>query len=1294
MTYIFINNCTKYQNPLKSQIEKNTRNAKKPEIYSIYEIFKLSSELEINRNSIATLENLLQAKFLQSPFKPKGHLISIFHRSNILSPWSSKAIEIINSCNLDEVSSIEKGLIYEFRKDSKAYFGILKKLSSVIDPMTQICITKEKQFFEYLYNKQPYNQVLNTEYLSLKKIDNYNISMGLALNKLEIEYLKNIYNRLKRNPSDIELMMFAQINSEHCRHKIFNSELRNNKFRSTTTLFKLIKKTKNKSSSDVVSAYKDNCAIIRSTKNKILKTDLNNKEYKYLTEKSFYIIKAETHNHPTAISPYPGAATGSGGELRDEGATGIGSIPKVGFAGYTLSNLNIPNHLNPWEKNSIGYPKRIKKALDIIIEAPIGAASYNNEFGRPNIFGYFRTCEFNVNKTATSKFSIGFHKPIMIAGGVGMIRNNHTKKKKLSNGDLIIILGGPSYLIGMGGGAASSLKSGASTEDLDFSSVQRDNPEMQRRCQEVINHCIYLDKKTPIKSIHDVGAGGLSNAVPEIVNESNMGAEIELSKIPLGETNLSPLQIWCNESQERYIVVIHKNSLKIFDNICKQENCPYSIIGKATNKNKLIVHDSNKQKIIDLPMKYLLGKPPIPPINIVEPKKILQKTSNKKISSFKECVVRTLSMPSVSDKGFLITIGDRSVSGLVARDQMIGQHQIPVSNVAITLSDIDSLHGQVMTIGERPLIAINNAVSSVEMAFGEMITNISCSYIQKLSKIKLSANWMASSKNKNQLNSLYFSVKRVSDLCLKTGITIPVGKDSLSMSTLWKNKKTKFEVESPVSLIISAFSDIDNVSLNITPALKGSGRMIFIDLSNRKQRMGGSALHQSYQIIDNDTPKIENIDVLIKFFNFSQDLIKNKIITAYHDKSDGGAFTALSEMAFAGNCSIDVDKISNFLDNQDKLINFFFNEELGVFVEVPDSMMERFTACAKKHGFASKITNIGKSYIENKPKIKINAYKKIAYHLYELRKYWSSLSYNIQSLRDNPSTAKEEYKNKINIHKNRKLYEIQSKLTFSLQNNKKIIINKKTNPRIAILREQGVNGQREMAHAFLKAGFECDDIHINDIKNKNVDILKYNGLVACGGFSYGDVLGAGKGWAGKILHNPYLQDIMRKFFHDKSKFALGVCNGCQMLSHLAPIIPGANNWPLFIKNKSNQFEARLVHVKINRTKSIFFKDMSGAILPVIVSHGEGRTYFKNNKNNKDCVINYVDYQNKKTNSYPYNPNGSIDGSNGFTNSDGRITILMPHPERLTSINQFSWKPDNWTSSPWHKFFNNALDWLQ
>ena len=1294
MTYIFINNCTKYQNPLKSQIEKNTRNAKKPEIYSIYEIFKLSSELEINRNSIATLENLLQAKFLQSPFKPKGHLISIFHRSNILSPWSSKAIEIINSCNLDEVSSIEKGLIYEFRKDSKAYFGILKKLSSVIDPMTQICITKEKQFFEYLYNKQPYNQVLNTEYLSLKKIDNYNISMGLALNKLEIEYLKNIYNRLKRNPSDIELMMFAQINSEHCRHKIFNSELRNNKFRSTTTLFKLIKKTKNKSSSDVVSAYKDNCAIIRSTKNKILKTDLNNKEYKYLTEKSFYIIKAETHNHPTAISPYPGAATGSGGELRDEGATGIGSIPKVGFAGYTLSNLNIPNHLNPWEKNSIGYPKRIKKALDIIIEAPIGAASYNNEFGRPNIFGYFRTCEFNVNKTATSKFSIGFHKPIMIAGGVGMIRNNHTKKKKLSNGDLIIILGGPSYLIGMGGGAASSLKSGASTEDLDFSSVQRDNPEMQRRCQEVINHCIYLDKKTPIKSIHDVGAGGLSNAVPEIVNESNMGAEIELSKIPLGETNLSPLQIWCNESQERYIVVIHKNSLKIFDNICKQENCPYSIIGKATNKNKLIVHDSNKQKIIDLPMKYLLGKPPIPPINIVEPKKILQKTSNKKISSFKECVVRTLSMPSVSDKGFLITIGDRSVSGLVARDQMIGQHQIPVSNVAITLSDIDSLHGQVMTIGERPLIAINNAVSSVEMAFGEMITNISCSYIQKLSKIKLSANWMASSKNKNQLNNLYFSVKRVSDLCLKTGITIPVGKDSLSMSTLWKNKKTKFEVESPVSLIISAFSDIDNVSLNITPALKGSGRMIFIDLSNRKQRMGGSALHQSYQIIDNDTPKIENIDVLIKFFNFSQDLIKNKIITAYHDKSDGGAFTALSEMAFAGNCSIDVDKISNFLDNQDKLINFFFNEELGVFVEVPDSMMERFTACAKKHGFASKITNIGKSYIENKPKIKINAYKKIAYHLYELRKYWSSLSYNIQSLRDNPSTAKEEYKNKINIHKNRKLYEIQSKLTFSLQNNKKIIINKKTNPRIAILREQGVNGQREMAHAFLKAGFECDDIHINDIKNKNVDILTYNGLVACGGFSYGDVLGAGKGWAGKILHNPYLQDIMRKFFHDKSKFALGVCNGCQMLSHLAPIIPGTNNWPLFIKNKSNQFEARLVHVKINTTKSIFFKDMSGAILPVIVSHGEGRTYFKNNKNNKDCVINYVDYQNKKTNSYPYNPNGSIDGSNGFTNSDGRITILMPHPERLTSINQFSWKPDNWTSSPWHKFFNNALDWLQ
>ena len=1293
MTYIFINDCTKYKDPLKQFIQHSPSKAKTDEKYRVYEIFKLNSDMEINQYSLSVLEKLLQSSFLQSTFKVEGSMISIFQRSNILSPWSSKAIEIINGCNLKEVSSIEKGLVYKFKKQSKTFMS-LSRAPALFDPMTQICITDKKQFLDYLYKPSRQNKELETQYLDISKLDKYNKSMGLALSKPEVKYLRNIYKKLNRNPTDIELMMFAQINSEHCRHKIFNSQLINKKNNINTTLFKLIKKTKNKKSTDVISAYTDNCAIISSNKNNILKTNLDNGRYKYIKEDGFYIIKAETHNHPTAISPYPGAATGSGGELRDEGSTGIGSIPKIGFTGYTLSNLNIPNNLNSWETKSIGYPKRIKTPLDIILEAPIGAASYNNEFGRPNIFGYFRTCEFNIKDSKTTKYSIGFHKPIMIAGGIGTIRKNHTKKKKLSNDDLIIILGGPSYLIGMGGGAASSLKSGVSTEDLDYSSVQRDNPEMQRRCQEVINHCIYLDNNIPIKSIHDVGAGGLSNAIPEIVNESLMGAEIYLSKIPLGETNLSPLQIWCNESQERYIIIIQRDSLKIFDEICKQENCPFSVIGRVTKTKSLILLDNFNNKIINLPMSYLLGKPPITPTNISESKRITKNSQKKKISSFRTCVENTLSMPSVADKSFLITIGDRSVSGLVSRDQMIGPHQVPVSNVAITLSDIESSHGQVITIGERPLLAINNSESSVEMAFGEMITNISCSYIKKLSKIKISANWMASAKNQKQLDNLYLAVKRLSDLCLKTGITIPVGKDSLSMSTVWENKKTKYEVESPVSLVISAFSCIDDVSLNVTPDLKGSGKIFFLDLSANKQRMGGSALYQSHNIIDDDMPKIENINLLTNFFKLSQELIKNKIISAYHDKSDGGGFTTLSEMAFAGNCSIDIDTNPKLFINEDDLIKFFFNEELGVFVEVQNNMLKRFNDSLNKYGFLSHAKDIGKTYIEDTPKIIIRGYKTFTYNLYDLRKYWSSLSHQIQSLRDNPSEAKQEYINKINSHKNRGLYDIKPKLTFSIPQNKIVFIKKNLKPKVAILREQGVNGQREMAHAFMKAGFECDDVHINDIRDQNVNILNYNGLATCGGFSYGDVLGAGRGWANKILHNPYLENIMSKFFNDKNKFALGVCNGCQMLSHLSQIIPGANDWPTFIKNKSKQFEARLVYIKINKTKSIFFNEMSGSILPVIVSHGEGQAEFKSKKNNNNCVINYVDYQNKKTNIYPYNPNGSLDGANGFTNMDGRITILMPHPERLSTINQFSWKPDDWKHSPWFKFFKNARDWLQ
>ena len=1294
MIYIFINKRLNYENPLKNHIAKNLDKTGIQEKYKIYEIFKVKSNLDISQSSLKTLEGLLQSNLLSHSFKSNEEIISIFHRSNILSPWSSKAAEIIESCNLEKNLSIERGLIYEFRKKSKIFSSLIRKKLSTYDPMTQICFVKQKQLINYLYKSQETEKNAKTKTLNLDNMDRYNKSMGLALSLFEINYLKRIYKKIKRNPTDIELMMFAQINSEHCRHKIFNSKVIKNDKKSNTTLFELIKSTKTRRNSDVISAYSDNCAVINSGKNNFLTTNLNNKNYKYVSENSFYVIKAETHNHPTAISPYPGAATGSGGELRDEGSTGIGSMPKAGFTGYTLSNLNIPNNLNFWEKKSIGHPLRIKSALDIILEAPIGAASYNNEFGRPNIFGYFRTCEFNIKSNSNSKYTIGFHKPIMIAGGIGSIREPHTKKKKLENGDLIIILGGPSYLIGMGGGAASSLGSGASAENLDFSSVQRDNPEMQRRCQEVINHCIFLNKKTPIRSIHDVGAGGLSNAVPEIVNESRMGAEIYLSKIPIGEKNLSPLQIWCNESQERYIIVITKKSLQLFDDICRQENCPYSVIGTVTKSKNLILFDNFGNKIINLPMNYLLGKPPISPISLTKIKQKKQSSSSIELPTFNTCVERVLKMPSVSDKGFLITIGDRSVTGLVSRDQMIGPHQIPVSNVAITVSGFESSCGEVLTIGEKPLLAISNPSASAQMAFGEMITNISCSYIKDLSRIKVSANWMASSKNQNQLNGLYSAVEQLSILCKKTEIAVPVGKDSLSMSTTWKNRNIKYEVESPVSLVLSAFSAIDDVALNVNPMIRGNGNIFFIDLAFGKKRMGGSALYQCHNILDNDVPNIVDIDLLTRFFKLSQELVKKKIISAYHDRSDGGAFTSLTEMAFAGNCSIKIDKIPDLLKNEKELNSFFFNEELGVFVEVKKDMLKRFKNCLKKHNFLSYVKNIGRSLIESKPKITISAFKEFKYELHNLRKYWSSLSYHIQSLRDNPFTAKQEYLNKINIHKNREFYKIQPKLTFNTFDKKNISVLKKVKPKIAILREQGINGQKEMAHSFMQAGFKCDDIHINDIRDQNVNILNYNGLVTCGGFSYGDVLGAGRGWSNKILHNPYLENIMNKFFKDKHKFALGVCNGCQMLSHLSTIIPGAEHWPTFVTNLSNQFEARLVYIKINKSKSIFFKGMENSILPAIVSHGEGRTEFKRKFKKIRPVISYVDFQNKATNLYPYNPNGSLNGATGFTNSDGRITILMPHPERLSTINQFSWKPDNWKNSPWLKFFKNAYNWLK
>ena len=1033
---------------------------------------------------------------------------------------------------------------------------------------------------------------------------------------------------------------------------------------------------------DVISAYKDNSSIIKGkTINELIIA--KNLKYKNIKSPENYIIKAETHNHPTAISPYSGAATGSGGEIRDEGATGRGSAPKVGFCGYTLSNLNIPANKKKWEINSAKYPSRIKTSYEIIIDAPIGAARYNNEFGRPNIFGYFRTFEQEIDKKPSS-VKLGYHKPIMIAGGIGYINNKFTSKNKLHNGNLIVILGGPSFRIGIGGGAASSMQSGTSSEKLDFSSVQRDNAEIQRRCQEVINACTYL-KDNPIVSIHDIGAGGLCNAVPEIVNDFGMGADISLDKVMNAELSMSSLEIWCNESQERYVIIIKENDLAKLEGICKRENCPFYVIGSVTSKKHLkVTHGSDVP--IDMPMKYLLGKPPIDAIKISEYSSSVA-SDNNKYPAISLCIKNVLQLPCVSDKGFLITIGDRSVSGLVARDQLIGPNQVPVSNLSITKTDINSLSGQALTIGEKPNVASINAPNSIEMAFGEVITNLSSVYIGDLGKVKLSANWMANSSDKKELLNLYQGVERLSKICMKSNIVIPVGKDSLSMSTKWDNNQS-CEVKSPLSLVLSAFASIEDVNNYVTPYTNRNSQLFLIDLGRGKDRMGGSALDQTESYINHESPNINNLDDLLNYFKLSQELIRKKLLNAYHDRSDGGLITTLIEIGFASNMSVDLT--NNIKKSKNEHIKFLFNEELGGVFAIDKKNEKEFLKLVRKYKLDAITHKIGTISNEDKPKFNIGScnYSK---SLSVLRKYWSELSYLIQTKRDNKKTALSEYKAKIKCHQSNQ--SLTPKLCFKLSNVRKKYLNKKNKPKIAIFREQGVNGHKEMANAFNLASFDCYDINTNDIISNPGLLDEYHGLVACGGFSYGDVLGAGRGWANKIIYNDDALNSLSKFFSDKNKFSLGICNGCQMLSNLKSIIPGSDHWPEFVQNSSNQFEARQVLVKIPKSNSILFKDMDKSILPIIVSHGEGKISIKNRNMIKKATMQYVDMKGKYTNEYPYNPNGSLDGIAGFCNNDGRINIMMPHPERLPHINNFSWAPEEWKISPWLKLFNNAREWV-
>jgi phosphoribosylformylglycinamidine synthase len=1207
----------------------------------------------------------------------------VIPRPGTISPWSSKATDIVHNSGLDKVIRIERGIVYLLSlvngSLSDEQIELIKPL--LHDRMTDAVINNEAEASALFSTAEPapleHVDILSGGKAALEKA---NSEMGLALSAEEIDYLFTNFEKLNRNPTDVELMMFAQANSEHCRHKIFNAEWTIDDTEQEYSLFDMIRHTHQENPGNVLSAYHDNAAVMAGYSGKRFFTDAEQHQYGYHDEDIHILMKVETHNHPTAISPYPGAATGSGGEIRDEAATGRGAKPKAGLSGFAVSNLKIPDFKQAWEKDN-GKPERIVSALDIMIEGPIGSASYNNEFGRPALCGYFRTYEQRESDSVIR----GYHKPIMLAGGYGMIRNEHVDKHDIPVGAKLVVLGGPAMLIGLGGGAASSMASGTSDASLDFASVQRDNAEMERRCQEVVDRCWSLGESNPILSIHDVGAGGLSNAMPELVSASDRGAKLELRHIPNDETSMSPMGIWCNESQERYVLAINPEHIDQFIALCQRERAPYAVLGESTEDEQLILNDSHfNNKAIDIPMSVLLGKMPKMQRNIVSES---VKYANFDTSSInlEEAIDRVLHLPTVASKSFLITIGDRSISGLVVRDQMVGPWQVPVADCAVTSSAYYDYIGEAMALGERTPIAINNAPASGRMAIAEAIMNISAARILKLEDIALSANWMAACGQPNEDAKLFATVSAISQFCKELGICIPVGKDSLSMNTVWSDDDKQKTVTSPLSLNITAFARVADVRQSLTPQLiqDDDTVLMFIDLADGQQRLGGSALCQVYEKTGNETPDIDNANNLIAFFKSLQILNESDLILAYHDRSDGGLFITLAEMAFAGHTGIDIN-----IDTDD-LMSALFNEELGAIIQVRKDKQEAVKECFVNAGInESAVQTIGSLNNDYKFNIKQNNADVISLDVDALHKKWSETSYQIQALRDNPECAKQEFEH-VTDKNNPGLF---LKTSFEFEHGFSPAINTGVKPKMAVLREQGVNGQIEMAAAFDRAGFECIDIHMQDLIDGKITLDNFNGLVACGGFSYGDVLGAGGGWAKTILYNDKLSKMFENFFNRNSTVALGVCNGCQMMSQLRDLIPGASSWPNFIKNNSEQFEARLVMVEVMDSPSVMFKGMNGSKIPVVVAHGEGRT---SNDSHTNAALRYVDNAGAATETYPFNPNGSTNGLTGFSNDDGRITIMMPHPERVFLSKQFSSLSPAWNNeySPWMKLFINAREFL-
>jgi len=1228
----------------------------------------------------------------------EGFKIFTLPRFGTTTPWSSKATDIAKVCGLSSIERIERGVVFSLALTNKDKRPKKEAIDLLYDRMTEVAITDLKQAKEIFSSlePQPFSEV---DILSDGKsaLETANLQLGLALNDDEIEYLLEQFTKLNRNPTDAELMMFAQANSEHCRHKVFNADWIIDGIEKERSLFQMIKHTHEASSRNVLSAYKDNAAVIAGHKADWFLPNLDDQKYRRFNDEIHTMMKVETHNHPTAISPYPGAATGSGGEIRDEAATGRGAMPKAGLTGFSVSHLFIPDDVQSWE-NTIGKPDHIASALDIMLDGPIGGAAYNNEFGRPNILGYFRTFEEHNKEEVNTSW--GFHKPIMIVGGMGNISDSSVKKNDIEAGSLIIVLGGPAMLIGLGGGSASSLNAGSSDSELDFASVQRDNAELERRAQEVITRCFAMgvqnkeEKANPIILIHDVGAGGLSNAIPEVADHSKMSADISLRDIDNAEPGMSPLEIWCNEAQERYVLSIHPEDLEIFDQICKRERCPYAVVGEvATHGNLRLKDEVFDNYPIDMPMDVLFGKPPKTKLEITsEQKSIIDDGLNG--IDIEEAALKILRFPTVADKTFLIHIGDRTVGGLVSQDQFVGPWQVPVSDVAVTLKDHFGVQGEAMAMGERSPIAVHNAPASGRIAVGEAITNILSAPISDIADIKLSANWMSSIMTDRLKQDLYETVEAISiDFCSKIGITIPVGKDSLSMQTSWANENKQYKNTAPLSLVISAFAPIDDVNNVITPQLKEKNEsiLLLIDLGQGQNRMGGSCLSQIYNLRLGGTPDIEDPELLKRFFNAVTALKSRKLIQAYHDRSDGGLFACVSEMAFAGNMGLD---LSFEAANEDELLELLFSEELGCVIQIQKGDLDVVLDILKEASLSNCAYPIGTVLKDHRISIKSDVFNH-SFDLKILRQAWSKMSYEMQKLRDNPETAEEGFKKLLDENDPG----LNPKIKFGTTHidYKRL---KTSSPKVAILRDQGVNSQIEMAVAFNKAGFNAYDIHMTDILNGQVNLDQYIGLVVCGGFSYGDVLGAGGGWAKSVLFNEDARNQFKTFFHREETFSLGICNGCQMMSQLKELIPGADHWPRFVRNLSEQFEARLNMVEVLESNSIFLNGMEGSMIPIATSHGEGRVQYAHDsdmdalKHSKSVTIRYVDNFGQPAIHYPDNPNGSESGFAGFCSEDGRSTIMMPHPERVMRTEQFSWCPDDWKDhGPWARFFVNARDWI-